>query len=117
MAEENFIMLTIWTHSIARAAGVEIPQGRLPIATASPRGFPLVRRLARAWRGWRDRRETLRALQRLDDRLLADIGLSRGMIDGVADGLIRSRPANDNLPPQREPANDNRAARRPRYYI
>lgn len=110
-------MLTIWTHSIARAAGVEIPAGRLPVGPAVPRGFPLARRLAQAWRVWRDRRETRRALQRLDDRLLADIGLSRGMIDYAADGLIRSRPANDNLPMREMPANDNRAPRRPKYYI
>lgn len=110
-------MLTIWTHSIARAAGVEIPPGRLPIATTPRRRFRLVRRLMGAWRRWRDRRETLRALRRLDDRLLADIGLNRGMIDDVGDGLIRSRPANDNLPIRGVAANDNQVARRPRYNI
>lgn len=110
-------MLTIWTHSIARAAGVEIPTGPLPITSPAPRGFPLVRRLGKVWRAWRDRRETLRALQRLDDRMLADIGLNRGMIDGVAEDLVRSRPANDNRPLPRVPANDNKGALRPRYYV
>jgi len=110
-------MLTIWTHSFARAAGVEIPPGKLPVSAVIPRGFPLLRRLAKGWRAWRDRRETLRALHRLDDRMLADIGLNRGMLDGVAEGLIRFRPANDNHPGQRVPANDNPAAQRPRYYV
>ena len=35
-------------------------------------------------RRWRRRNETINALQRLDDRTLADIGLVRGNIDTVA---------------------------------
>lgn len=51
---------------------------------------------------WNRSRETARQLQALDDRMLADIGLNRGDIDGVAQELaIRSlRPANRNSAPR-----------------
>ena len=45
------------------------------------------------------RRETIAQLQGLDDRLLADIGLERGMLDQVADAVVadeagaRAKPA------------------------
>jgi uncharacterized protein YjiS (DUF1127 family) len=37
-------------------------------------------------RAWNERRVTFAELERLDDRILADIGLSRGEIDQVAAG-------------------------------
>ena len=41
----------------------------------------------RWFRTWRDRGLAVRDLERLDDRLLADIGLDRGQIRFVIDGL------------------------------
>lgn len=110
-------MLNIWTRSIARAAGVEVPEDKLPVAPAERRRIGLARRIAAAWRDWRDARVTRRALYRLNDRMLADIGLDRGRIDGVADELIRSRAANDNFPLTRMPANDNRPPPRREYRL
>lgn len=41
-------------------------------------------------RGWRERQRVLDELYALDDRTLADIGLSRGDIPFVAKGQFRS---------------------------
>lgn len=58
-----------------------------------------------AWRGsaplsrlraWQERRRALRDLARLDDHLLADIGLSRSEIRPVVEGLVSTTAANDN---------------------
>jgi uncharacterized protein YjiS (DUF1127 family) len=43
-----------------------------------------VRRLADEWR----RRAIIRELQRLDDRLLRDIGISRGEIEEFTDAML-----------------------------
>jgi uncharacterized protein YjiS (DUF1127 family) len=60
-------------------------------------------RLAKAWRRWRAARENAAAeyaLLRLDDRLLADIGVSRGDIPYlIAYGRVE-RPLNDNRRPE-----------------
>jgi uncharacterized protein YjiS (DUF1127 family) len=47
----------------------------------------------RRFRTWRDRRLAARDLERLDDRLLADIGLDRGQIRFVIDGFGRRAEA------------------------
>lgn len=110
-------MLNIWTSSIARAAGVEVPADKLNLARGTRRQFRPVHGLATAVRRWRERRETRQALQRLDDRLLADIGLSRAMIDSVVDDPSRYRAANENFPLGRLPANDNRPVVSPREML
>jgi uncharacterized protein YjiS (DUF1127 family) len=53
-------------------------------------------------RRWLRRRATAE-LERLDDRLLADIGISRGQIPQVVDGLCRPQP--------RRPERDIRSAK------
>jgi uncharacterized protein YjiS (DUF1127 family) len=46
-----------------------------------------------------ERRRTFDELARLDDRTLADIGLNRGLITAVADGMIPAgKNANENRP-------------------
>jgi len=45
-------------------------------------GFTMTRRL----KSWQERQRLRNELQALDDRLLADIGLSRGDIEAVAAG-------------------------------
>jgi uncharacterized protein YjiS (DUF1127 family) len=58
-----------------------------------------VRALATFLRTHAARRRTLDELARLDDRTLADIGLSRSMIVAIADGAIAGEPsANENRP-------------------
>ena len=42
-------------------------------------------------KGWQERRRLRNELQALDDRLLADIGLSRGDIEAVVAGSKQSR--------------------------
>ncbi len=64
---------------------------RLP-ALLSPRGRGPLTRL----RAWQDKRRALRDLARIDDHLLADIGLSRAEIRPVVEGLVGAKAANDN---------------------
>jgi uncharacterized protein YjiS (DUF1127 family) len=40
-------------------------------------------RLLLAFEAWQDRRASRRALYRMDDRALADIGLSRADVEGI----------------------------------
>jgi uncharacterized protein YjiS (DUF1127 family) len=47
---------------------------------------------------WQERRRAIRHLAQLDDRLLADIGLSRADIRPVVEDLITAEAANDNRP-------------------
>ncbi|MBI1775315.1 MAG: DUF1127 domain-containing protein [Proteobacteria bacterium] len=52
----------------------------------------VVGRLARRVAAWRERRATYAELVRLDDRMLADIGLNRGEIQAAAEfGQLPSR--------------------------
>jgi uncharacterized protein YjiS (DUF1127 family) len=54
----------------------------------------LIRTIARAlswfWVQWR-RREIIRVLNKVDDRLLRDAGIERGNIDAFVDSLIERR--------------------------
>ncbi len=52
-------------------------------------------------RSWQKKRRAIRDLQGLDERLLADIGLTRGDIRPVVEGLLATGQA---------AANDNRGA-------
>jgi uncharacterized protein YjiS (DUF1127 family) len=47
----------------------------------------VTRVIGRAWRARRRKRATMRELIRLDDRLLRDIGLDRGLVDAIGLGL------------------------------
>jgi uncharacterized protein YjiS (DUF1127 family) len=64
-------------------------QGRRALHTGGERG--LIRTAARAiswlWVQWR-RREIIRALNKVDDRLLRDAGIERGGIEEFVDALI-----------------------------
>ncbi len=68
------ISQTIACHTKTKSA---LPQSILRMVLESLRRF----------RTWRDRRLAVRDLERLDDRLLADIGLDRGQIRFMIDGL------------------------------
>ncbi len=60
------------------------------IAAAAARKFrPLFAGCGRGFAAWRRRRQTYRELVRLDDRTLADIGLTRYEVEAMASGLIR----------------------------
>ncbi len=65
----------------APTSGAPVPSMRHVISGA-------LRRL----RAWRSRRLAIRELERLDEHLLADIGLDRGQIRYAVDGL-RGAPA------------------------
>ena len=53
---------------------------------------------------WRKRRRTIRDVEALDDRMLADIGLSREQIRPLVEDLLNAGVAGPSA------ANDNRAA-------
>lgn len=55
--------------------------GSFTTTRASDKGAFL--RLLLAFEAWQDRRANRRALYRMDDRALADIGLSRADVEGV----------------------------------
>ncbi|MCK4866620.1 MAG: DUF1127 domain-containing protein [Alphaproteobacteria bacterium] len=102
-------MLDILTRSIARAAGVEVPDN-VRIVEPSPPRRSIFESLAEAFERWNIRRSTYLTLRALDDRLLADIGLHRGMLYDVADDISRLAVANDNELPvalSQLAANDN----------
>ncbi|MGH6891091.1 MAG: DUF1127 domain-containing protein [Dongiaceae bacterium] len=71
-----------------------LPRGLRPDERhrAEPAAHPdLVRKIARilawVWLQWR-RREIIRALERVDDRLLCDVGIERGEIESFVDALM-----------------------------
>ncbi len=91
-------MLDILTRSIARAAGVEVPD-HARIVEKSPAHPSVLKRFAAAFERWNVRRSTYLTLRQLDDRILKDIGLHRGALHGVADEIGRRAVANDNVLP------------------
>jgi len=103
-------MLDILARSIARAAGVEIPDNLRIVGLPAPRRS-IFRSLAAAFERWNIRRSTYLTLKQLDDHMLADIGLHRGILHNVADDIGRFAAANDNELPtalsQLRAANDN----------
>ena len=102
-------MLDILTRSIARAGGVEVPDN-VRIVEPSPPRRSILQSLAQAFERWNIRRSTWLTLRELDDHMLADIGLHRGMLHDVADGIGRLAGANDNERPvalSQLAANDN----------
>jgi uncharacterized protein YjiS (DUF1127 family) len=102
-------MLDILTRSIARAGGIEIPDN-VRIVEPSPPRRSIFQSLARAFERWNIRRSTWLTLRELDDHVLADIGLHRGMLHNVADDMSRLAVANDNELPvalSQLAANDN----------
>jgi uncharacterized protein YjiS (DUF1127 family) len=102
-------MLDILTRSIARAAGVEVPDNMRIIEPSAPRQS-IFKSLAEAFELWNVRRSTWLTLRELDDHMLADIGLHRGMLHDVADDISRLAVANDTDLPvalSQLAANDN----------
>lgn len=101
-------MLDILTRSIARAAGVEVPDDVRIVEPSAPRPS-VFKRIAGAFERWNVRRSTYLTLKAMDDHLLSDIGLHRGMLHQIADDMSRVA-ANDNEPPvalSQLAANDN----------
>lgn len=101
-------MLDILTRSIARAAGVEVPDNVRIVEPTAPHPS-IFRRIAGAVERWNVRRSTYLTLKALDDHLLTDIGLYRGMLHEVADDISWAA-ANDNELPvalSQLAANDN----------
>ena len=102
-------MLDILSRSIARAAGVEIPDNVRIVEPSAPRKS-IFESLSEAFERWNIRRSTYLTLRELDDHLLTDIGLHRGMLHDVADNISRLSVANDNELPvalSQLAANDN----------
>jgi uncharacterized protein YjiS (DUF1127 family) len=91
-------MLDILLRSVARAAGVEAPDG-VQMVERPPSRPSVVKRLAAAFERWNLRRSTYLTLRQLDDRMLKDIGLDRGMLHEVAGKMARHAAANDNVLP------------------
>jgi len=104
-------MLDILTRSIARAAGVEVADNQPIVEPSAPRRS-IFESLADAFERWNIRRSTYLTLRDLDDHMLADIGLHRGMLYDVADDISQLAVANDNELPvalSQRAANDNDA--------
>ena len=102
-------MLDILTRSIARAAGVEVPANVRIVDRPKPRRS-IYKSLTDAFELWNVRRSTYLTLKALDDHMLSDIGLHRGMLYDVADDIGRLVAANDNELPvalSQLAANDN----------
>jgi uncharacterized protein YjiS (DUF1127 family) len=91
-------MMDIFARSIARAGGIEVAQdARIFETPTSRRSF--LKRIVQAFERWNVRRSTYLTLQRMDDRLLKDIGLHRGALYSVAGEIGRQAAANENVLP------------------
>ena len=102
-------MLDALFRGIARAGGIE-PPADVRIVERTPRGPSRLKRLVAVFERWNVRRSTYLTLKQLDDRTLKDIGLHRGILHDVADGVGRYAAANDNQLPvalSKLAANDN----------
>ncbi len=91
-------MLDSLYRGIARAGGVEV-SGDVRIVEKSPSRPSVLKRFAAAFERWNVRRSTYLTLRQLDDRILKDIGLHRGVLHSVADQVSRLAAANDNVLP------------------
>ena len=61
-------------------------------------------RFAAAWRAARKRRHALRALKRIDRRLLADMGMDRARLREVIDAMVAQREDAESATPRRPEA-------------
>ena len=106
-------MLDILTRSIARAGGIEVPDHVRIVPAPAPRRpilKPALKSIVDAFERWNVRRATWLTLKEMDDYMLADIGLHRGILRDVADNIGRLASANDNELPvalSQLAANDN----------
>ena len=115
--------MTIWFDAIALAAGVPAATDHRPAqpAPAKTRRAAAARRFARAivtdiggavplrafegLRRWHKRRKAIAELSALDDRMLKDIGVSRGAIRELVDAQLRFEA--EAVAPQPRPAAAN----------
>ena len=84
--------------SVYTQGAYPVPVDRPAFAPAAPRTSAFAW-LAKAWDRWRKARRHAnaeRALLRLDDRLLADIGVNRGDVPYLIAYGRMERPLNDN---------------------
>lgn len=81
-------------HSQHTRAESEISRPVGGFITASVRGFAAVvrRRLVERYCRWRERRQAIRTLMRLDDQHLADVGLTRRGIHAAVNGDFARSP-------------------------
>lgn len=91
-------MLDVLFRSIARAGGVEMPDGMRVIERSPPRPS-ILRRFAGRFERWNVRRSAYLTLNQLDDRMLKDIGLHRSMLRDVVHRMESYAAANDNTHP------------------
>ena len=68
-------------------AGDRVNRGRRDWGTL-PQTTSFLKRLVAAYKKWRERAVAIRALERLSDHLLADIGIPRAQIREVVEGLV-----------------------------
>lgn len=92
-------MMSTQQKSLRRRRYLEILRGAARVAN-----WALIQPIAR----WNKRRATIATLSKLDDRILADIGIERGEIEQVANWQLRhlgSSPTVEPIPPPVRPVN------------
>ncbi len=103
--------MTIWFDAISLAAGVPAATDHRPVHPASAKtrragparrfvhhlltdiGGAVPLRALEGLRRWHQRRKAIAELQTLDDRMLKDIGVSRGAIRELVDAQLRQTAA------------------------